>query len=252
MRKECLGMKIEFSRYPVNDLLSSEQLDPRLYQMDYSMRRYFVDEFYTRYVGKLPQGLQWLDVGGQRDNKRGQFDIHRYDLKVLYLNLSANKGTDIVGDAANLPYADASMDGVICGELLEHVPEPRYVVRELQRVLKPEGIALITVPFLYRIHADPYDFGRYTDYFWFQVLQEAGFHEIVIEKQGLFGAVLFDMLRDYIHREGWMQGRWRKWLRPLIVSLRRYAMKWDAKIQSAHHPIYTSYTTGFGIYARRK
>jgi hypothetical protein len=68
--------------------------------------------------------------------------------------------------------------------------------------LKPNGIVLITVPFLYRIHADPYDFGRYTDYFWHQVFQEASFQEIVIEKQGLFGCVLFDMLRDYINREG--------------------------------------------------
>lgn len=247
-------MTSAISHYPAEKLLPADQLNPRLYQIDYSMRRYFVDEFYTRYVATLPAGTQVLDVGGHRDVKRGQFDITRYNVTVAYINLQADKGTDVLGDAAALPFATACKDAVICGELLEHVPDPRRVLREIYRVLKPGGWALITVPFLYRIHADPYDYGRYTDYYWQQALHATGFEGISIEKQGLFGSVAFDMLREHLYRQGWVAGKWRRWqswIVRVVVRLRRRALRWDSHLASNPHPIYTSYTTGFGIVARR-
>lgn len=44
----------------------------------------------------------------------------------------------IVADAACLPFADKSFDFVICSHVLEHVPDPGAVIRELQRVA-PRG-----------------------------------------------------------------------------------------------------------------
>jgi len=45
------------------------------------------------------------------------------------------------GDAAHLPFEDASFDRVHASWLLEHVPDPAAVVREARRVLKPGGLA---------------------------------------------------------------------------------------------------------------
>jgi SAM-dependent methyltransferase len=71
---------------------------------------------------------------------------------------------DVFADAAALPLADASMDGVVCLEVLEHVPDPARVLREIARVLKPGASAWLSMPFLYPVHDAPFDFQRYTEH----------------------------------------------------------------------------------------
>lgn len=50
------------------------------------------------------------------------------------------------GDATALPFADASFDRVIVSEVLEHIPEDTAAMAEVERILKPDGRAAITVP----------------------------------------------------------------------------------------------------------
>lgn len=49
-------------------------------------------------------------------------------------------------DATALPFADASVDKIICSEVLEHIPAYETVLRELIRVLKPGGLLVVSVP----------------------------------------------------------------------------------------------------------
>lgn len=65
-------------------------------------------------------------------------------------------------DAARLPFGASTFDCVIATALLEHVPYPRLVVREIHRVLRPQGLVFIEVPFLEGFHADPDDYQRFT------------------------------------------------------------------------------------------
>ncbi|WP_127781880.1 class I SAM-dependent methyltransferase [Rhodococcus sp. X156] len=51
-----------------------------------------------------------------------------------------------VGDALALPYEDESFDVVLISEVLEHVPEDERAIAELTRILKPGGVAAVTVP----------------------------------------------------------------------------------------------------------
>jgi SAM-dependent methyltransferase len=71
---------------------------------------------------------------------------------------------DVFADAAALPLPDASMDGVVCLEVLEHVPDPARVIQEIARVLKPGACAWLSMPFLYPVHDAPFDFQRYTEH----------------------------------------------------------------------------------------
>ncbi len=228
-----------------------EQMNP----IEYSLRRQYVDDFYTRHVPMLPDGSRVLDLGGKRHNKRGGFDIEAYPLCTYYANIDAGSRPDVLADAVRLPFPADCFDAVICSELLEHVPTPPTVLCEAYRVLRAGGVLLACVPFLTRMHGDPCDYGRYTDYYWRERLAALGFTEMTIEKQGLFWSVLVDILRALVYQ--WTQerrpcwGLYRRLARRLIAWGRRQAWRRDAKSCCAQHPFYGSFTTGFGMVARK-
>jgi SAM-dependent methyltransferase len=71
---------------------------------------------------------------------------------------------DICGDGLAMPFRANVFDTVLCNQVLEHVPEPRLLVSEIVRVLKPSGILLLTAPQTWGLHREPDDFYRYTKY----------------------------------------------------------------------------------------
>ncbi len=54
--------------------------------------------------------------------------------------------TAVRGDVLTLPFPDASFDRVIAAEVLEHIPDDAAAIAELVRVLRPGGLAAVTVP----------------------------------------------------------------------------------------------------------
>ena len=52
----------------------------------------------------------------------------------------------ISGDATSMPFCDNAFDRVIAAEVLEHVLDDQRAMSELARVLRPGGLAAITVP----------------------------------------------------------------------------------------------------------
>jgi SAM-dependent methyltransferase len=51
-----------------------------------------------------------------------------------------------VGDALRVPFADETFDGIVMGELLEHLREDGAALREARRLLRPGGVLAISVP----------------------------------------------------------------------------------------------------------
>lgn len=70
--------------------------------------------------------------------------------------------TDVVADATAMPFDDQRFDCVVATECMEHISNPFKFVEQIERVLQPGGMAVITVPFLFHQHGDPYDFWRPT------------------------------------------------------------------------------------------
>lgn len=86
------------------------------------------------------------------------------------------------GDA--WPIAEASVDIVLATETLEHVPEPQVFLAEARRVLRDGGQIVLTVPFSARWHYVPHDYWRYTPSSLRNLLQDAGFDDIVVHARG--------------------------------------------------------------------
>jgi SAM-dependent methyltransferase len=97
-------------------------------------------------LASLPPGARVLDLGA----RSGSFDANRSDLTVVRLDLeipAARRGGSYVSaDAARMPFAAAAFDAVISNHSLEHFVEFEATVREIGRVLKPDGALYVAVP----------------------------------------------------------------------------------------------------------
>jgi SAM-dependent methyltransferase len=78
-----------------------------------------------------------------------------YHDNVVNLEIAPFPTTDVLTDAARLPFRDDCFDGVVTLATLEHVRRPWIVAKELVRVLKPGGTLIADVPFLQPVHGYP-------------------------------------------------------------------------------------------------
>ena len=76
-------------------------------------------------------------------------------------DIAASDSTDVVCDAQDMPFENAAFDLVMALEVMEHVPDTKAFLSEIQRVLKPDGEVIISVPFVFGEH-DFQDFYRWT------------------------------------------------------------------------------------------
>lgn len=83
-----------------------------------------------------------------------------------------------------LPFADASVDSVLCANVLEHVYDHRFLIKEMRRILKPGGKLVGFVPFLIQYHPDPNDYFRYTTQALTRLFAEASFSDVRIRGIG--------------------------------------------------------------------
>lgn len=91
---------------------------------------------------------------------------------------------DVFADAAALPFATSSVDGILCLEVLEHARNPRAALREFARVLKRDGTLALSMPFLYPIHDAPHDYQRLTEHGLRRDMTAAGFEVLTLRKVG--------------------------------------------------------------------
>lgn len=53
---------------------------------------------------------------------------------------------DVKADICNLPFDDNKFDIILCNHVLEHIPDDTKAMKELYRVLKPNGMAILQIP----------------------------------------------------------------------------------------------------------
>ncbi|HEY7629311.1 MAG TPA: class I SAM-dependent methyltransferase [Thermoleophilaceae bacterium] len=119
--------------------------------------------YYRDVTRHFPPGTRLLDVGCGSAWLGEHFDDYTgVDGSPEAVTAAAAKGREVLLADVNerLPFEDASFDGVVLKDLLEHVAEPTAVVRETARVLKPGGRVFASSPDAQRWVWDDYTHRR--------------------------------------------------------------------------------------------
>lgn len=164
----------------------------------YFARRELFDamrEFGPRLTGRV------LDVGcGERPYERV---IAARDYIGLEIDTSRNRArgkADAFYDGRRFPFEDASFDAVLCNQVLEHVFEPDDFVREIVRVLKPDGWLLLSVPFVWDEHEQPRDYARYSSFGLKALLEKHGLELREHRKTAPDLRALFQMANAFLYK----------------------------------------------------
>ena len=99
-----------------------------------------------------------LDVGALNVNGclRGFFTDY------VGLDMSAGRNVDVVSSSHEILFGNEVFDCIVTVDMLEHDPNPFLSAKEMMRVLKKGGIAIVVAPFQWPIHDFPDDYFRYT------------------------------------------------------------------------------------------
>lgn len=90
-------------------------------------------------------------------------------------SMHVNEELDLVQDL-NRPIAlrSESCDTVVLSDVLEHIYAAPLLVSEIGRILRPTGVLVMNVPFLYGLHETPHDYARYTSFMLNKLMEDSG------------------------------------------------------------------------------
>ena len=168
MREEKLG-RLNTTDIKIDDLY---YLHYKYYHRD------LFDAFEKYALGNL------LDIGcGNKpyENKL-QHKISKYT-GVDIIQSSDNK-VDYLCPANKIPLENSLFETVISTQTIEHVEDHQGLVNEAYRLLKPNGIFIVSGPMYWPLHEEPYDFFRFTKHGFKYILEKAGFEILEIKSNG--------------------------------------------------------------------
>jgi 2-polyprenyl-3-methyl-5-hydroxy-6-metoxy-1,4-benzoquinol methylase len=132
--------------HPIDDYYARSPLPIRLIeQKRLAIIREMVGESAGRELAEIGSG------GGHVLRMFPRAKITAIDVSEVFLdtarkNLAGYDAKFIKGEVDKLDLPDASFDRIICTEVLEHTVDPEAILKTIVRLLRPAGIAVITVP----------------------------------------------------------------------------------------------------------
>lgn len=169
-----------------------------LFNPYYSIRRRLLQSV-RQYAGQV-EGGRMLDLGCGSKPYRALFTVDEYiglDVAVSGHDHFDSK-IDVYYDGKNIPFPDGHFDTVLSSEVFEHVFELDDLLKEINRVTRPGGSLLITLPFIWPEHEVPYDYARYTSYGIVDLLERSGFTVEAHTKASNTVETIFQVLAAYV------------------------------------------------------
>lgn len=112
---------------------------------------------YRMLSSKVPKGSKKvLDIGcgngelicmlAEKGHKCVTLDLSKNRLAKFKSRAKKLGVTQIQGDSTNIPLQDSSIDIIMCSEVLEHIKDYEKVLKQMNRILKPHGRIVVSVP----------------------------------------------------------------------------------------------------------
>ena len=163
--------------------------------------RVYLEEFCKRAGESTADNAMMLDAGCGEAPYRKYFAHAKYEsADFCQVDKPYFNSLTYVCSLDAIPVEDERYDTVVMTQVLEHIPNPRKVLAEITRVLKPGGKLWISAPLMYPEHEPPYDFFRYTQFAWKMFCEEAGLEIEELEwLEGYFGTLAFQF--EYVSRK---------------------------------------------------
>jgi SAM-dependent methyltransferase len=177
---------------------------------------YFARKGLDRHVAKLSPFLKGriLDVGCGLEPYKGYFKYTEY----MGLEVEGrNKNADFHYDGKTFPFKDGEIDSVLTSQVLEHVFNPDDFISEVYRVLNDNGTLLLTVPFVWDEHEQPFDCCRYTSFGIAHLLEKHGLTIIRKEKSVNDIKLIFQLLILYIYKKCPIRNKYCRFLFTLML-----------------------------------
>jgi len=210
---------------------------------------------------KMKDNELMLDAGCGSKPYKGYFQSEKY-IGMDFRIASPQSPPEMLSDIRCIPLKDSSIDGILCTQVLEYVPEPEEVLKEFFRVLKPNGKLFIAVPQSAEVSEGregekasyPYDYFRFAKSGITYLLEKVGFTVIFVEPRGGYFWYIGHRLR--------MLGIWAKELNKilgvpfyflfsiLIPLLCFYLDEWSRRFESIWQAT-SKWTLGYNIYVTK-
>jgi len=206
-------------------------------------------KFVERQVNMMNPEALLLDIGAGRGDFGAIFSGRKY----IALEIYPYPEIDLVCDLGYcVPFRENTFDLVALLNVCEHVPDPKTLLAIVYRLLKPGGQAVITIPFMLKIHQAPVDYARYTHFALEKMGADIGFELALLEgfydPAGLFG----EITRYYRFWELPRLNRFQRIIARLFlleISVDNFFLEWISGRGYLKNPHHTNYPapTGYHI-----
>ncbi len=156
-----------------------------------------------------------LDVGAGSFSRYK--DLFSFDEYVL-MDTEARKGIDIVGRIEKIPSPDCVFNSVVCTQVLGDVYDLHKAFTEIYRILRPNGVVLITESLFDPLHDEPEDYWRFTKHSLRRLAEDSGFKIEVLEHRGGYHSVMAQLKARYWIERLSANGKW--FVRPFSFILK--------------------------------
>lgn len=140
-----------------------------------------------------------IEFGSNDNLKKNFMKPYSKDYKITYSNLNPNNQDIIKIDLEQNLDHEKTYDYIVVFNVLEHLSDYKKAFKNFKDLLKKDGKIIGSTPFLFRVHAAPKDYVRFTNQYLEKILKENDFQEIRIEELGT-GPFLSSvaLLRSYL------------------------------------------------------
>ncbi|MCI0628348.1 MAG: class I SAM-dependent methyltransferase [Acidobacteria bacterium] len=161
-----------------------ERFTPSIFRYDYLALSRLRNDIETL-IGSLPAQEEprlAIDLGCGKSPYRNLLERNGYQVQTFDTDVAS--GADYLGEIENTKLPSSHFDLVLCTQVLEHCSDPFKGAREINRILKPGGFAILSVPHVWFYHPHPSDHWRFTQEGIIKLCRQAGLEPAKLLAQG--------------------------------------------------------------------